>query len=91
MPEKKNAQPTFEKTIEELESIIEQIESGEIGLEECLKAYEQGTKMIKRCQNILGRAEKRIAELVADADGELKVTAEEEHSSLNGEIDEDAL
>ena len=62
------SEPTFEQAIEQLETIVERIESGEVGLEEAIKQYEQGTALIKRCRAILGSAEKKIAELkVEDA------------------------
>ncbi len=61
----------FEDAIEQLESLIDQIESGEIGLEESLKRYEQGSALIKRCRGILDGAQERIAELTAGPDGGL--------------------
>lgn len=67
MPTKKT--PTFEQAVEQLEDLIEQIETGEIGLEDALKRYEDGTKLIGRCRKILDSAEKKIAELtVLDSD-----------------------
>ncbi len=63
-------EPSFEKSIDKLEDLIEQIESGEIGLEQAIAQYEQGQALIKRCQGILDKAERRIAELTQDADGE---------------------
>ncbi len=75
----------FEDAIEQLEELIEQIESGEIGLEESLKRYEQGSALIKRCRAILDGAQAKIAELTADADGGLSVDGENQ-----GEVDEDA-
>lgn len=55
--------PSFEQAVDQLEGLIEQIESGEIGLEDALKRYEDGTKLIQRCRTILESAEKKIAEL----------------------------
>ena len=63
-------EPSFEKSIDKLEDLIEQIESGEIGLEQAIAQYEQGQALIKRCQGILDKAERRIAELTQDADGQ---------------------
>ena len=63
--------PTFEKAIEQLEVLTDKIESGQIGLEESLKQYEQGMKLIKQCRTILDAAEKRIAHLGADSAGRL--------------------
>ncbi|MBB6428271.1 exodeoxyribonuclease VII small subunit [Algisphaera agarilytica] len=62
--------PSFEQAIDQLEELIEQIESGEIGLEDALKRYEDGTKLIQRCRSILDSAEKKIGELTADGEAE---------------------
>lgn len=75
----------FEDAIEQLEALIDQIESGEIGLEESLKRYEQGSALIKRCRGILDGAQAKIAELTAGADGSLAV-----HGENQGEAGEDA-
>lgn len=56
-------QATFEAQMEELESLIERIESGEIGLEDSIKAYERGVDLIKNCRGVLGQAEQRVEEL----------------------------
>ncbi|USN98761.1 MAG: exodeoxyribonuclease VII small subunit [Phycisphaeraceae bacterium] len=58
---------TYEAAVEELESIIERIESGEIGLEDSISFYERGTKLLRRCRAVLGQAEQRIERLDADA------------------------
>ncbi|MBX3361620.1 MAG: exodeoxyribonuclease VII small subunit [Phycisphaeraceae bacterium] len=55
--------PTFERALEELESIIARVESGEIGLEESIGEYERGVGLIRRCREILSRAEQRIQQL----------------------------
>lgn len=61
----------FEEAIEQLEAIIEGIESGDVGLEQSLAEYEKGMKLIGQCRGILGRAEKRITELTKDGQGNL--------------------
>ena len=71
MARSKSTQPTFEQAMEQLEAITDQIESGEVGLDESLTQYECGMKLIKRCRTILDTAEKRIAELSTDAQGGL--------------------
>ena len=63
----------FEQAIEELEELIDRIESGEVGLEESLAQYEQGMKLIVQCKQILSKAEKRIAKLTLDDQGRLKL------------------
>jgi len=62
----KSTEPRYEELIEELETIVDHIESGEIGLEESIKGYEEGIGLIKRARTILDRAEQRIVELNAD-------------------------
>jgi len=54
---------TFEQAIEQLESIVDRIERGEIGLEDSIKQYEQGVALIRRCKEILTHAEQRVEEL----------------------------
>jgi len=48
-----------------VEGIIERIESGQIGLERSLAEYERGVALIKRCRQVLDRAEQRVEELTA--------------------------
>ncbi len=60
----------YEHLIEQLEEIVDQIEGGELGLEDSIKGYEQGIELVKRARTILDRAEQRITELNADALGD---------------------
>lgn len=69
-------EPSFEQAIDRLEDLIEQIESGEVGLEAAIEQYEQGQALIKRCRGILDKAERRIAELTQDADGQPKIATD---------------
>jgi exodeoxyribonuclease VII small subunit len=59
----KPAELSFETSMQELEALIERIESGEIGLEESIKSYERGVDLIKGCRGVLGAAEQRVEEL----------------------------
>jgi exodeoxyribonuclease VII small subunit len=54
---------SYEHAVTELEAIIDRIESGEIGLEESVKAYERGVALQAHCKAILARAEQRVTEL----------------------------
>lgn len=65
----------FEDAVAQLEAIVERIESGQIGLEECIAEYERGMKLVGRCQEVLGAVQTRIAELTADAEGKLRLKA----------------
>ncbi|MEO1534912.1 MAG: exodeoxyribonuclease VII small subunit [Planctomycetota bacterium] len=53
----------FEDRMAELESLIDQIESGEIGLEASIDAYEKGVSIIESCRGLLASAEQRVEEL----------------------------
>ena len=57
MTTKKN----FEESLKELESIVTQLESGELTLEKSLEQFEVGTKLYKNCKDQLSVAEKKIA------------------------------
>lgn len=57
----------YEQAVEHLEAIVEQIESGRIGLEDSIKAYERGVALVARCRQILDRAEQKIIELDGSA------------------------
>ena len=61
----------FEDALRQLETLIERIESGQVGLEESLLAYEQGMKLITHCRSILEAAEKKITELSVNEQGKL--------------------
>ena len=53
----------FEEALAELETILAEIEGGQIGLEESLVKYERGNFLIQHCRTVLNRAEKQIEQL----------------------------
>jgi exodeoxyribonuclease VII small subunit len=55
----------FERAVEQIEQIIERIESGQIGLERSIGEYERGVALIRRCREALGKAEQRVEELTS--------------------------
>ncbi|UUO08617.1 exodeoxyribonuclease VII small subunit [Blastopirellula sp. J2-11] len=68
--------PAFEEELATLETLVRRLESGEAGLEESLKLYEQGVGKLKSCYGLLQRAERKIEVLSGfNADGE-PVTAD---------------
>lgn len=54
----------FEQSLAELESLVEKMESGELSLEESLKAFEQGIKYTRECQQALEKAEQKVQVLI---------------------------
>ena len=69
----KKADINFEKSLEELESIVEDLESGELSLENSLKSFEKGIKLARQCQEQLSKAELQVQKLIEE-NGELKTT-----------------
>ena len=63
----------FEKALEELESIVEDLESGDLSLENSLKSFEKWIKLARQCQEKLSQAELQVQKLIEE-DGELKTT-----------------
>ncbi|HEX2837138.1 MAG TPA: exodeoxyribonuclease VII small subunit [Phycisphaerales bacterium] len=67
---------SFEDALTRLEEIVQRIESGDVGLEQAITEYEQGMALVRRCKEVLARAEQRVDELKrqhdqpADADEE---------------------
>jgi exodeoxyribonuclease VII small subunit len=57
----------YEDAVASLESIIERIESGEIGLEASLAEYRRGVALVRHCRQILGAAEQQVQLLSLDA------------------------
>lgn len=50
----------FEKKLQDLETLVAKLETGELSLEESLKAYENGIALTRECQGILEKAQLRI-------------------------------
>jgi exodeoxyribonuclease VII small subunit len=60
---------TFEDSLEQLEKIVGELESGKLGLSDALANYEEGVKHLKGCQQLLDQAERKI-ELLSGIDAE---------------------
>ena len=54
----------FEKALEHLEEIVSSMESGELTLEDSLKAFETGIKLTRECQTALKDAEQKVRVLL---------------------------
>lgn len=50
----------FEKSLNELEALVEDMEQGNLNLEESLKAFEKGIKITRDCQQALTEAEQKV-------------------------------
>ena len=63
----KNA--TFEENMQRLEQIVRAMEHGDVPLEESLKLFQEGTKLVESCGKLLDEAELQVRKIVASADG----------------------
>lgn len=64
MPPKKTEILDFEAALTELNTLIEQMEQGGIGLEESLKQFERGVFLTRHCQEALQAAEQKVSILI---------------------------
>lgn len=57
-------QPSFEQQLESLEAMVEQLESGDLPLDEALKVFEKGVTLTRKCQQLLSAAEQKVTILM---------------------------
>ncbi len=76
---------SFEQAIKDLNSIVENIESGQTPLQASLEQYEKGMELIKHCRSILTAAEKRIEDITADS-GDAQADDDADESSNGDEL-----
>ena len=70
MNEKKSKENAgFEQALSELETLIEQLESGELSLDQSLKQFKRGVELTRHCQAILDQAQQVVEQLI-DPDDE---------------------
>jgi exodeoxyribonuclease VII small subunit len=70
----KLSEHSFESALERLEHIVEEMEGDRLPLEELLGRYEEGTRLVKVCQDRIGAAEKRIELIAKNASGAAELT-----------------
>jgi exodeoxyribonuclease VII small subunit len=63
------AEKKFEKAMERLEEIVQNLEGGDLPLEDALKAFEEGMKLAKFCSLKLEEAEKKVTLLIEESGG----------------------
>jgi len=63
----------FEEALTKLENVVAAMESDDLPLETLLARYEEGTKLVKICQEKLAEAELKIQQLEKSAAGEMKL------------------
>jgi exodeoxyribonuclease VII small subunit len=69
------AMPTFEESLKKLENIVDQLEKGDLALEESLKLFEEGVGLSTACKQELDAAEGKVQLLMKQHDGSLRPEA----------------
>ena len=65
-----NNKLNLEKSLAQLEALVEELESGELPLEKAMKKFEDGIKLTRGCQSALKEAEQKVEILLQSAGGE---------------------
>jgi exodeoxyribonuclease VII small subunit len=60
---------SFEDALKELEGIVQQLERGQVKLDEAISAYERGALLKKHCEQKLAEAKMKVEKIVFSADG----------------------
>lgn len=69
MESKTDKLPDFENALQELESLVEQLESGDLSLDQSLSQFKRGVELTRHCQGVLDEAQQVVRKLV-DTDEE---------------------
>jgi len=72
------AEKKFEAALSRLEEIVSELESGELGLEQSLKLFEEGVKLARVCNARLEEAERKVDVLLKDKNGKMTAKPFEE-------------
>jgi exodeoxyribonuclease VII small subunit len=64
--------PTFEESLKKLETIVDQLEKGDLPLEDSLKLFEEGVSLSAVCKQELDAAEGKVQSLIKQRDGSFK-------------------
>jgi exodeoxyribonuclease VII small subunit len=78
---KKENKQTFEQSLKRLEEIVEQLEQGDVPLDDALKMYEEGIELSKACVEKLTQAELHLKKLAKDMQGNFHLMEDEEPES----------
>ena len=69
MSDKPVSEMSFEEALAELESVVGDLERGDVALEASIKLYERGAELKKRCEEKLKEAEEKVALITLDENG----------------------
>ncbi len=64
MNEKSTQEAGFEQALSELENLVEQLESGDLSLDQSLQQFKRGVELTRHCQGILKQAQQIVEQLI---------------------------
>jgi len=76
------AEPTFEKSLDKLEKIVEELEGGDLALDDALKKYEEGVKLARFCTKKLDTAQNKVEILLKSTKGNIELAPFDEKKAL---------
>ena len=77
----------FEQSLDQLEKLVNDMENGDLTLEESLKAFEQGVKLTRECQSALVQAEQKV-QILVEQNGRLERIDLDDDTQDSGNISE---
>ena len=77
MPKPKVSQ-NLDKSLKELEELVEKMEQGDLDLEKSMALFERGVKLVKQCQTTLAKTEQKVQLLTQSTGSELLTDFEED-------------
>jgi exodeoxyribonuclease VII small subunit len=83
------ASPSFEAMMERLEKLVSQLEQGNLSLEDSIRVFEEGIRLVKKCTAVLGQAEKRIQRLTQEGAGAQETEPMGDPEETGGDRDDD--
>jgi exodeoxyribonuclease VII small subunit len=84
------AQFKFEDALARLETIVGQLEKGDLPLEDSLKIFEEGVRLSKSCLKLLEEAERKVEILLEDKDGRKRIRTLDREKEVREESQNDA-
>ena len=75
----------FEQALSQLEKLVDDLESGELSLEDSIKAFEKGIELSKLCRQKLEKAEDRVKKLLEKSGGDFDLALFEEEKGQSDE------
>ena len=79
------AKQTFENAMKRLEAIVQDLESGDLTLDQAMKRFQEGVKLSRLCSQRLDETEKRVSVLMKDEEGKVRAEPFSPDNNSNNE------